>query len=154
VKDNGLGGDMFDETSEEEQRARDEAEESYALMTPDLARVLKALRPDITIVDGVATGSFNPQPEHWGRTGWLHGGFAAAVLDHLCARAASGALGWGVVTGYLDLRYPSPVTLSGGPYPLEATTETPLGRMVKVNGAIKDRSGQPLVEAKALFVKV
>ncbi len=128
---------------------RDQPEETGSAA---LARVLGALRPEVTVVDGVATGSFRPEPEHRGNPGWLHGGLAATVLDHLCARTAAAALGQRVVTGTLDLRYPRPVVLADGPFGLRAEHDPPRGRMVRVRGAILDAEGAPLVEAKALFV--
>ncbi len=100
----------------------------------------------------VGTGVFEPQPEHRGNPGWLHGGMAATVLDHLCARTAAAALGTRVVTGTLDLRYPRPVLLDGGPYRLRAEHEAARGRTVRVHGAILGPDGAPMVEAKALFI--
>lgn len=119
----------------------------------ELSRVFSALHPTITVDNGVATGSFQPQPEHRGNPGWLHGGMAATVLDHLCARTASSALGGvRVVTGTLDLRYPRPVPLDDGPYELWAEHDAARGRTVRVRGAILGADGKPMVEAKAMFV--
>lgn len=128
-------------------------------MGPEVAndavdQVLRALRPRIEIVDGVAVARFEPRPEHRGRPGWVHGGFAATVLDHVCAGAATFALDRPVVTGRLDLRYPHPVPLGQGPYRVEATPEQPRGRMVKVVGHILDGGGRRLVEARSLFVAI
>jgi len=117
-------------------------------------KVLRALRPHIDIVDGVAVASFEPMAEHRGRAGWLHGGFAATVLDHVCAGGATFALGRPVVTGRLDLRYPNPVPLADGPYRVEATPAEPRGRMVKVHGSILGADGRRLVEARSLFVAI
>ena len=58
-----------------------------------------------------------------------------------------------VVTGTLDLRYPHPVPLDGGPYVVEAKASVPRGRMVRVTGAILRHDGLAMVEAKALFVQ-
>lgn len=78
---------------------------------------------------------------------------AATVLDHLCARTASSALGGvRVVTGTLDLRYPRPVLLDTGPYRLWAEHDVARGRMVRVRGAIFGPDEKPLVEAKAMFL--
>lgn len=118
----------------------------------EVDRVLRALRPKVTIQDGLTSARFDPQPEHRGNVGWLHGGLAAAVLDHVCARSAADALGERVVTGRLDLRYPQPVLLADGPYRVEARAEAPRGRMVRVNGAILGHDGRPMVEARSLFV--
>ncbi|MCP3991651.1 MAG: PaaI family thioesterase [Actinomycetia bacterium] len=126
-----------------------------------IARVMGALYPSASsagpatpmAAEGVkVVASFEPQPEHRGNSGWLQGGLAATVLDHVCARAASAALGQRVVTGTLDLRYPRPVPLAGGPYRVEAEAAEPRRRMVRVRGAILDAQGRPMVEAKALFV--
>ena len=118
----------------------------------DVERVLLALHPEVEIDGRTAVGMFQPQPEHRGNRGWLHGGLAATVLDHVCARAGAAALGERVVTGRLDLRYPRPVLLDDGPYRVEATAEAPRGRMVRVAGAILDHDGRPMVEARSLFV--
>ena len=78
---------------------------------------------------------------------------AATVLDHLCARTASAALGGvRVVTGTLDLRYPRPVALDDGPYGLWAEHDPARGRLVRVRGAMLGADGRKMVEAKAMFV--
>ena len=118
----------------------------------DLTRVLMALYPKVVIDGSSAVASFQPQPEHRGNSGWLQGGMAATVLDHVSARAASAALGQRVVTGTLDLRYPRPVSLDDGPYRVEARAARPRGRMVRVSAAIVDAEGRPLVQAKGLFL--
>ncbi len=120
----------------------------------DVERVIRGLRPHIDIVDGVAVATYEPQGEHRGRAGWLHGGFAATLLDHVCAGAATAALGRPVVTGRLDVRYPSPVPLADGPYRIEAEPERPRGRIVRVRGSIRTTNGTALVEARTLFVAV
>ena len=100
-----------------------------------------------------ADGLFHPLPEHRGKRGWLHGGLAATVLDHVCSRAASAALGQPVVTGRLDVRYRDPVLLAGGPYRVVASAEAPRSRTVRVSGEIRrDSDGARLVEAASLFV--
>lgn len=121
--------------------------------------VLSALHPDVTAsatAAGGATGEglFTPRPEHRGNPGWLHGGLAATVLDHVCARICAAAVGERVVTGKLDLRYRNPVSLSHGPYRVAGEAEAPRGRLVKVSAAIEDQNGKPLVQAKGLFVTI
>lgn len=122
---------------------------------------MMALYPKVELLDNAAaaadgqtigTALFHPQPEHRGNSGWLQGGLAATVLDHVCARVAAGALGQRVVTGTLDLRYPKPVLLADGPYRVRAVAEEPRHRMVRVRGELLDAAGEPMVEAKALFV--
>jgi acyl-coenzyme A thioesterase PaaI-like protein len=121
---------------------------------PALDRVLLALHPDV-VMDGLTgVARYEPQPEHRGVPGWVHGGFAAVVLDHVCARTAAHALGERVVTGTLDLRYPHPLPLADGPYRVEAEAAPAKGRMVKVRAAIIGSDGRQLVQAKALFVSL
>ena len=116
-----------------------------------------ALYPTVEIQPGddpetVGEALFHPQPEHRGNSGWLQGGLAATVLDHVTARVAGAALGARVVTGTLDLRYPKPVLLADGPYRVRAVAEAPRHRMVRVRGQILGHDGEAMVEAKALFV--
>lgn len=124
-------------------------------MSTEVTRVLTALHPSVTTDGLCVSGLFEPQPEHRGNPGWLHGGLAATVLDHVCARAASAALGGDrVVTGRLDLRYRAPVALAAGPYQVRAEAQPARGRVVKVKGAILGPNGRPLVTANALFVRL
>ncbi len=118
----------------------------------DVTRVMMALHPEVTIEGLRGTASFEPQPEHRGNPGWLHGGLAATVLDHICARVGAASMGQRVVTGTFDLRYPQPISLADGPYRVEAEAAPAQGRMVRVSGAILDHDGRPMVEAKGLFV--
>lgn len=122
-------------------------------------RIMRALYPTVEVmgshggaVSGVA--HFSPQPEHVGAPGWVQGGLSATVLDYVCARLASAALGMKVATGTLDLRYRQPVLLLGGPFRIEGETETPRSKTVRVFAAIVDANGRPLVEASGLFVGV
>lgn len=117
-----------------------------------LRRVLFGLHPEITVVERVGTGAYIPEQEHRGAPGWVHGGFIATVLDHLCARVARSVLDSRVATGTLDIRYRQPVLLDGGPYPIEATADLPRSQTVHVRGRILSPDGRPLSEARGLFV--
>lgn len=124
-------------------------------MNDQVTQVMMALHPAVEIDDSglvVGRASFSPHPAHRGIEGLLHGGLAATVLDHVCARTAAAALGLHVVTGKLDVRYPKPVPLDGGPYDVWAEAEATRGRTVRVRGAIVDQHGESMVEAKTLFV--
>lgn len=119
--------------------------------------VLSALHPEVVTMATAAGGAsgeavFTPRPEHRGNPGWLHGGLAATVLDHVCARISAASMGERVVTGKLDLRYRNPVSLADGPYVVRGEAEPARGRMVKVTAAIYGNNGKRLVEAKGLFV--
>lgn len=119
--------------------------------------VLSALHPEVATeasADGGASGRaiFVPRTEHRGNPGWLHGGLAATVLDHVCARISAAAMGQRVVTGKLDLSYRKPVSLADGPYVVKGQALAPRGKTVRVSAAIEDHAGNPLVQAKGLFV--
>lgn len=118
----------------------------------DVGRVLGALHPPVELDGWTARAVFEPQAEHRGIEGLLHGGLAATLLDHVSARAASAALGRRVVTGRLDVRYRRPVPLAGGPYDAEATVVSARGRRARVRAVIRSGDGRPLVEADALFL--
>jgi acyl-coenzyme A thioesterase PaaI-like protein len=119
-----------------------------------LRRVFMGLHPEVTM-DGLhGSAVFQPEREHRGAPGWVHGGLAATVLDHFCARIASAALDSKVATGTLDLRYRQPVLLDGGPYRVEGSAEPPGSRSVRVKAAILSPEGRPLTEASGLFVAV
>lgn len=122
-------------------------------------RIMRALYPAVATSGSVGSAvsghaDFHPQPEHVGAPGWVQGGLSSTVLDYVCARLASAALGMKVATGTLDLRYRQPVLLEGGPYRVEGSTEVPRSRTVRVSAAIHSPDGRPLVEAKGLFVGV
>lgn len=119
-----------------------------------LERVILGLHPAVTIAGKTGVATFDPQPEHRGAPGWLHGGFAATLLDHFCARIASHVLDARVATGTLDLRYRQPVLLDGGPFSLTGEAADPGSRTVRISGRISDSEGRTLVEANALFVGV
>lgn len=122
-------------------------------------RVMRALYPSVETSGGsgeivVGQAEFVPQPEHVGAPGWVQGGLSATVLDFVCARLASRALGMKVATGTLDLRYRQPVLLAGGPYVVSGTTEMPRSKSVRVRAAILGADGRPLIEANGLFVGI
>ncbi len=120
--------------------------------TAALGRVFGSLHPDIEFDGATGHALYHPQPEHRGNPGWLHGGLAATLLDHIGARTAAQALGAPVVTGTLDLRYRRPVPLDGGPYRLTATARSVRMRTVRVEAAIAAPDGSVMVEARSLFI--
>ena len=131
-----------------------ESEPVQTAVDEALRRVLIGLHPPVE-TDGVTGRAiYRPEPEHRGAPGWVHGGFAATVLDHFCARIASAALGMRVATGTFDLRYRQPITLGGGPYELRGEAEPPGSRTVRVRASIARFDGRPLTEARGLFVAV
>jgi len=123
----------------------------------EMARIMRALYPTVTTSGGGGSpvsgeALFDPQAEHVGAPGWVHGGLSATVLDYFCARLASAALSMLVATGTLDLRYRQPVLLDGGPYRVAGETDKPRSKSVRVRSTILSAQGRPLIEATGLFV--
>jgi acyl-coenzyme A thioesterase PaaI-like protein len=121
-----------------------------------IERVFMALHPKVRIDGCEGWALFHPEVEHRGNPGWLHGGLAATLLDHVSARVANSALGGPAVTGKLEVRYVRPVPLSGGPFRVVASYEPPkpgrtLRYLVRIEAAIVDEAGN-LVEASSMFV--
>ena len=124
-------------------------------------RVMSGLYPSVTTSknetgDGSATGSamYDPEPEHMGAPGWVHGGLSATVLDFVSARIANEALDSRVATGTLELRYRQPLLIDAGPFEVVGWTEEPRSRTVSVHTKILSNDGRSLVEATGLFVAV
>lgn len=111
----------------------------------------------VCLEGATAFARFDPQPEYKGPPNYLHGGLAATVLDHVCAKLAMATLGGAVATGTLDLRYRKPVRLDTGPYSVVATADRSRRGSVRIHGRILDgidtATARPLVEAKGLFIK-
>ncbi len=121
-----------------------------------IERVFMALHPKVQIDGCEGWALFYPEAEHRGNPGWLHGGLAATLLDHVSARVANSAFGGPAVTGKLEIRYVRPVPLSGGPFRVVASYEPPkAGRtiryLVRIEAAIVNEDGN-LVEASSMFV--
>ncbi len=121
-----------------------------------IERVFMALHPKVQIDGCEGWALFHPEAEHRGNPGWLHGGLAATLLDHVSARVANSAFGGPAVTGKLEVRYVRPVPLSGGPFRVVASYEPPkpgrtLRYLVRIEAAIADEAGN-LVEASSMFV--
>ncbi len=116
-----------------------------------MRRVLLGLHPPVTISGSVGTATFFPEVEHRGAPGWVHGGFAATVLDHVCARVASAVLEQKVATGTLNLRYRQPLLLDEGPYDVTAEAGRRGSRTVRITARIH-QGERTFVESTALFV--
>ena len=115
---------------------------------------MMALHPVVTTDGMTGEAVYEPLPQHRGAPGWVHGGFLATILDHVCARVARTALDGRVATGTLDLRYRQPVLLDGGPYTIDGSATEPRGRTVHVQASISGPDGRVRTEAKGLFVRV
>lgn len=101
--------------------------------------------------DGVTvTGSFAPRHEYRGAGDVLHGGIAATAIDEISVWA--GILGEGVltVTGRLELRYRSPLTVHD-PILARASVDERRGRRLVISAALHT-GDRVAVESNGLFL--
>ncbi len=96
------------------------------------------------------TGSFDPRDEYRGAGDVLHGGVAATALDEISAWA--GILGEGVlcVTGRLEIRYRSPLTVHDR-VTASASVDERSGRRLLISARLTT-ADRVMVESNGLFV--
>lgn len=104
-------------------------------------------------VDGKrVSGRFQARETHRGWPGFAHGGVAAAALDEAMGWAtwAAGAL---AMTARMEVKYRRPLTL-GEELVVSAEVTRDRGRRLEAEGAIRTISGETLVQATGLFLRV
>ncbi len=114
---------------------------------------LNPVAPPIVIdssPDGTARAEFTLSPVYEGPPGFVHGGVAAMILDHLCGAAAM-ANGTPGMTVRLEMRYSRP-TPHSVPLTAEAKTVRAEGRRTSVEGRIFGPDGEVTITATAVFV--
>ncbi|MDA0269426.1 MAG: PaaI family thioesterase [Chloroflexi bacterium] len=103
--------------------------------------------------DAAVVATFTPREVDQGFPGVLHGGILAALVDEAMAWsmwAADRALG---VTAKMEMRYRRPVP-PDGPLTVRGRVARQRGRRFEVEASIADASGEVLVEAAALFLRL
>ncbi len=118
-------------------------------VTGDLNPVAPPIAID-TSSDGTARAEFTLSPVYEGPPGFVHGGVAAMILDHLCGAAAM-ANGTPGMTVSLEMRYSRP-TPHSAPLTAEAKTVRAEGRRTFVEGSIFGPAGEVTITATAVFV--
>lgn len=99
--------------------------------------------------DGRCWAEFHLGAAYEGPPGWVHGGMAALVLDHILGEAASDRLNKPFFTGTLTCRYLRGTPL--GPLRAEATLERVDGIKAFARGQLSDADGVT-VEAEGVFI--
>ncbi|WP_275571245.1 PaaI family thioesterase [Mycolicibacterium vanbaalenii] len=99
--------------------------------------------------DGTCWSEFTLGPAYEGPPGWVHGGIAALVLDHLLGEVASDGLTQPRFTGTISLRYLRGTPL--GPLRAEAFVERSEGAKTFARGYLMDADGVT-VEADGVFI--
>lgn len=103
--------------------------------------------------EAAVVATFVPREVDQGFPGVLHGGILAALVDEAMAWsmwAADRALG---VTAKMEMRYRRPVP-PDGPLTVRGHVARARGRRFAVEASIEDASGETLVEASALFLRL
>jgi acyl-coenzyme A thioesterase PaaI-like protein len=104
-------------------------------------------------VDGTrVSGRFEARETHRGWPGLAHGGIAAAALDEAMGWAtwASGALS---MTARMEVKYRRPLPL-GEELVVSAEVTRDRGRRLEVEAVIRTLSGETLVQANGVFIRV
>lgn len=105
---------------------------------------------DYTWDGHTVTGSFEPRDDYRGAGDVLHGGIAATAIDEISVWAGILAEGVLTVTGRLELRYRSPLTVHDT-ITASATVDERRGRRLVISAAL--RTGERLaVESNGLFL--
>jgi acyl-coenzyme A thioesterase PaaI-like protein len=100
--------------------------------------------------DGRAWSEFTLSGAYEGPPGWVHGGIAALVLDHILGEAASDGLTQPKFTGTITLRYLRGTPL--GPLRAEAFIDRTEGVKTFARGYLSDAEGTT-VEAEGIFIR-
>lgn len=103
--------------------------------------------------EAAVVATFVPREVDQGFPGVLHGGILAALVDEAMAWsmwAADRALG---VTAKMEMRYRKPVS-PDGPLTVRGRVTRARGRRFEVEARLEDASGDVLVEASALFLRL
>lgn len=105
---------------------------------------------DFTWDGSTVTGSFTPRDDYRGAGDVLHGGIAATAIDEISVWA--GILGEGVltVTGRLELRYRSPLTVADR-ITASARVDERRGRRLVISATLR-ASDRVAVESTGLFL--
>jgi acyl-coenzyme A thioesterase PaaI-like protein len=104
-------------------------------------------------VDGArVSGRFQARETHRGWPGFAHGGIAAAALDEAMGWAtwAAGAL---AMTARMEVKYRRQLPL-GEELVVSAEVTRDRGRRLEAEAVIRTLSGETLVQASALFLRV
>ena len=104
------------------------------------------------VEDGVVTAEATLGAAYEGPPTFLHGGMSALFMDQVLGDTAAANGLWGM-TAHLELDYRGPVPL-GRPLAFRGWLEETAGRKSVIAGsiALAEAPGQPLVEARGIFV--
>jgi uncharacterized protein (TIGR00369 family) len=112
----------------------------------------KGLKLAFRLEDGVAVAEFDPDPEHQGFPGHMHGGLVATVLDEAMGWAIYGEGAW-AMTARMQVRFRQPVPLDRR-LRVTARVTNRRQRLVQACAELRDEGGTLLAEGEGAFLRV
>ena len=95
---------------------------------------------------------YQPQDQHQGYPGVMHGGLVTAMLDELIGRTAIANALW-CMTAKLEVRFKKPVPI-GAPLKLKGAITKNTGKLIEGRGEIRLEDGSLAALAVGTFLKI
>jgi len=102
--------------------------------------------------DGVAVAEFDPDPEHQGYPGLMHGGLVATILDEAMGWAIYGKGIW-AMTARMQVRFRQSVPLDRR-LRVSARVTNQRHRLLQARAELHDEDGALLAESEGAFLRV
>ena len=112
----------------------------------------KGLKLVFRLEDGVAVAEFDPDPQHRGYPGLMHGGLVATVLDEAMGWAIYGEGVW-AMTARMQVRFRRSVPLDRR-LRVRAYITKRRQRLVQARAELRDEDGTLLAEGEGAFLRV
>jgi len=112
----------------------------------------KGLKLAFRLEDGVAVAEFDPEPQHQGYPGLMHGGLVATILDEAMGWAIYGEDTW-AMTARMQVRFRRSVPLDRR-LRVRAYITNRRHRLVQARAELRDDGGTLLAEGEGAFLRV
>jgi len=112
----------------------------------------KGLKLAFRLEDGVAVAEFDPDPQHQGYPGLMHGGLVATILDEAMGWAIYGEGAW-AMTARMQVRFRRSVPLDRR-LRVSARVTNQRHRLVLARAELRDEGGTLLAEGEGAFLRV
>jgi len=112
----------------------------------------KGLKLAFRLEDGVAVAEFDPDPEHQGYPGLMHGGLVATILDEAMGWAIYGKGIW-AMTARMQVRFRQSVPLDRR-LRVSARVTNQRHRLLQARAELHDDGGTLLAEGEGSFFRV
>ena len=102
--------------------------------------------------DGVAVAEFDPEPQHQGYPGLMHGGLVATILDEAMGWAIHGRGIW-AMTARMQVRFRRSVPLDRR-LRVSARVTNQRQRLLQARAELRDEGGTLLAEGEGAFLRL